>query len=229
MAKGTSIQEAAPGRRPGQLPAGRHGLSREFVARNQRERLLDGMAHAVAERGYLCTTVADVLRAAGVSRRTFYENFSDKEDCFLRTYEVIVERIGARVDEAYARPGSWPERVHAGLAAFLEFIDREPAFARLALVEALAAGPRALEIYEAAVQRFRRFFEEGREHSPYAGELTETVSQAVVSGIAGVLYERIMRGDGAPASSLLGDLSYFGLVPYLGHDEAKRVAAEPLP
>jgi AcrR family transcriptional regulator len=227
VTEGTSIQEAPPGRRPGQLPAGRHGLSREFVARNQHERLLDGMATAVAEKGYLATTVADVLEVSGVSRRTFYENFKDKEDCFLRAYEAIVERISARVDEVYARSGTWAERVHAGLAAFLDFIDREPAFAKLALVDSLAAGPRALETYEATVQHFRRIFEEGREHSPFAGELTDTVSQAVVSGIVGVLYDLILKGGDETASGLLEDLTYFALVPYQGHDGAKRTAAEP--
>jgi AcrR family transcriptional regulator len=227
VGKGTSIQEAPPGRRPGQLPAGRHGLSREFVARNQRERLLDGIAVAVAEKGYLATTVADVLEASGVSRRTFYENFKDKEDCFLQAYEAIVEQITARVNEVYARPGPWPERLHAGVAAFLEFLSKEPQFAKLALVEALAAGPRALDLYVEAIQSFRRFFEDGREHSPHAGELTDSVSQGVVSGIAGVLYNEIVSGLTEDVPGLLPDLTYFALVPYVGHEEAKRLVARP--
>jgi AcrR family transcriptional regulator len=225
----SSIEEERGGRRRGQLPAGRHGLSREFVARNQRERLLDGIAQAVAAKGYRATTVADVLEASGVSRRTFYEHFKDKEDCFLQAYGAIVEQITGRVSEAYARPGPWPDRIHAGLAAFLDFIAREPAFAKLAIVESLAAGPRALEIYAGAIQGFRRFFEEGREHSPYAAELTDTVSQAVVSGISGVLYDLVMAGETEAALGRLADLTYFGLVPYVGHDEAKSVAAKALP
>jgi AcrR family transcriptional regulator len=187
------------------------------------------MATAVAARGYLATTVADVLAASGVSRRTFYEHFRDKEDCFVQACEAILAQITARVADAYARPVRWPEKIHAGLAALLAFIGREPAFAKLALVESLAAGPRALEVYVGAIQGFRRFFEAGREHSPYASELTDNVSQAVVSGIAGVLYDLVVAGAGDSAPELLGDLGYFALVPYVGHDEAKRLAARPAP
>src|SRR3954470_14651790 len=129
---------------PTQLPKGRHGLSREFIASNQRERLLDAIANVVAEKGYAGTRVADITEYAGVSRKTFYELFTDKEDCFLAAYDAITALLMERMANGLAAVAdrSWEEKVSALLGEFLRFLAAEPAFARMCIVEVLGSGPR---------------------------------------------------------------------------------------
>jgi AcrR family transcriptional regulator len=135
-----------------QLPRGRHGLSREEVVRSQRDRILLAMADAMAENGYVGTSVAQIIRRAGVSRETFYEQFSSKEDCFTSAYDRAVELLLAQIGAAsgLAAPGpddpepSADQRIEQLLGAYLEGLASEPAFARLFLIEVYAAGPAAL-------------------------------------------------------------------------------------
>ena len=123
------------------LPRGRHDLPREFVARTQRDRLIDAMARTVADKGYASASPAEVCAAAGVSTRAFYEQFAGKEACFLAAFDRGVELLQRSVAAAYARPGRWPQRMHRGLDTLLRTLAAEPAFAALAIVEVLAAGP----------------------------------------------------------------------------------------
>jgi AcrR family transcriptional regulator len=125
------------------LPRGRHDLPREFVSRTQRDRLIDAMARTVAERGYANASLGDVCAAAGVSTRAFYQHFVDKEACFLAAFDLGVSLLQRAVAEAYARPARWPLRMHRGLDTLVRILAAEPAFASLAVVEVLAAGPRA--------------------------------------------------------------------------------------
>jgi AcrR family transcriptional regulator len=124
---------------------GRHPLPREFIARHQRARIIAALAAETAEKGYRAVTVADVVRRAGIARNTFYENFACKDECFLATAEFALEAAMSRVVEAAATVESWPSRVNAGLAAFLNFVAAEPDLARLSIVDALAAGPASIE------------------------------------------------------------------------------------
>src|SRR6185436_11274051 len=137
--------EAVPGSRSAtaperRLPRGRHDLPREFVARTQRDRLIDAMARTVAAKGY-GAPLTDVCSAAGVSTRAFYEHFTDKEECFMATYERGVSLLLSSVNAAYDRPDAWPVRIRRGLEVMLHLLAAEPAFANLAIVEMLAAGP----------------------------------------------------------------------------------------
>ena len=109
-----------------QLKRGRHGLSPEFVARAQRDRMIDAMAHAVADKGYGPVSVADVLTLAGVSRRTFYETFRDKHHCFVASYEVVAGRMLREVGEGYASETAWPRRIAASVESLVDFFVREP-------------------------------------------------------------------------------------------------------
>src|SRR3954453_8960226 len=119
------------------LPKGRHGLSRQFIASNQRERLLDAIANVVAEEGYAATRGADITKDAGVSRKTFYELFDDKEDCFLAAYDAITSLLMDSMARGLAAVAdrSWEEQVSALLGEFLHFLAAEPAFARMCIVE----------------------------------------------------------------------------------------------
>lgn len=127
------------------LPRGRHSLSREQVARSQRERLVGAMAEVMAGKGYARTSVADILRVAGVSRETFYEQFSSKEDCFMSAFE---EAYGLILTATAAGTGADSGEPHAVLeqilAGYLDALAGSPALARVFLVEVYAAGPEAL-------------------------------------------------------------------------------------
>src|SRR5688572_25002049 len=128
-----------------QLPRGRHGLTREEVITSQRGRMLAAMADAVAERGYANTSVAEVTRRAGVSRETFYEQFADKEACFLAAYDgalqLLREHVGHAAGEASAGGASREDALRAALDAYLHTLATEPAVARTFLIEVYAAGP----------------------------------------------------------------------------------------
>src|SRR5690349_19143195 len=127
-----------------QLPRGRHGIPREEVLASQRGRMLWAMADAVAQRGYVKVTVADVLRGAGVSRETFYEHFKDKEECFLAALEGAAQLLTGEVRDAVGAVASPAEGLEAMLGAYLETMAREPVAARTFLIEVYGAGQRAI-------------------------------------------------------------------------------------
>jgi AcrR family transcriptional regulator len=136
------------------LPAGRHGLPREFIVQNQRERIVTALVDTVAERGYNATTVANLTKAASVSRRTFYEHFADKEACFLAAYEMVAEHIRASMQAAAASFGEWPQQVRAALGTMLSFLAAEPELARLTMIEPVAAGGEVAARHRASMQGF---------------------------------------------------------------------------
>ncbi len=131
------------------LPRGRHNLSREEVESSQRERIMRAMSEAVGELGYNKATVAEVLKRAGVSRETFYAQFTDKHDCFMASFEQaadeMVRRITAAVEQVESTGGSKEEQISMILASFLGLVADEPAIARTFYVEVYAAGQDAIE------------------------------------------------------------------------------------
>ncbi|MBL1073300.1 TetR/AcrR family transcriptional regulator [Nocardia sp. 2] len=130
-----------------QLPRGRHGLPRETVVAAQRDRILLAMAEAMAEKGYVGTPVAAIIKRAGVSRETFYEQFRSKEDCFEAAFERAVELMLAgilAVTGADFEGETHVERIERVLGAYLDALAAEPAYARVFLVEVYAVGPEAI-------------------------------------------------------------------------------------
>jgi AcrR family transcriptional regulator len=208
------------------LPPGRHGLPREFVTHNQRERLIAGIAEAVAEHGYSGTTIAHITRAAAVSRRTFYEHFSSKDECFVAAYDTVMVELRERVTEAFEENDDWPQAIRGGIAAMLEFLAAEPNLARLCMVEALVAGPAVVERYDAAIQSFVPYFQKGREGRPpeVLSRLSATTEEALVGGMVSLISRRIIAGRAEELEELLPDLVEFTLTPYLGSAEAAAVA-----
>ncbi len=210
------------------LPPGRHGLPREFVSRNQRERLIAGLAEAVAENGYSGTTIAHITSHAAVSRRTFYEHFNSKDECFIAAYDMVMTELNQRVGEAFEQEEEWPQAIRAGLAAMLDFLINEPHLARLSMVEALVAGPVVVERYDAAIQSLVPYFEagrKGRSDEVLAG-LSSTTEEALVGGIVSLISRRIFADRTAELEALLPDLVEFALTPYLGAAAARKIAAE---
>lgn len=199
------------------LPRGRHGLSRAFVINNQRERIFASLAAVCALKGYAEVTVQDITQHAGVSRRTFYDLFADKEGCFLAAYDLITERVIGVLGRAYCVTGdTWSERISAALAALVELFIAEPDFARLFTVEVLGAGHTALGRRDAALRQFAVFFEAGLSELPTAVVDRELLVHAVIGGLYEILYTQIIEGQTERLPGLLPELIYCVLVPYVG-------------
>jgi len=227
----TAIEDQ--GFQPGkQLPRGRHGLPREQVTESQRTRIIRSMIEAVAARGYQETRVVDVVEGAGVSRATFYDLFDDIEDCFLETYDYVSARLFARVSAAFneKRDAPWAERIRTSMAAFLELLADWPEGARFAIVEVLAAGPKALVRRDAVQRQFTEFVEAGRNHSSL--DLPGITSVAIVGGVNELLYSEVLHGATARLPARLPDIVYWITQPFLGAEEAaveRERARESLP
>jgi AcrR family transcriptional regulator len=207
-------------------PRGRHGLPPEVVARSQRDRLLEATMQIVAEKGFAATTVADLTKRAGISRTTFYELFADKEACFLAAYDNAVDVLVRRISIAYEAQERWPDRARAGLATLLEALAADPAQARLALVDVTAAGPAAQRRFRAAVQRLTPFFDEGRDFAPGGRGLPANTSRMAAGAVVGLISDELVAGRADKLPSLLSDVLFATLVPYLGPDAAAREVGE---
>jgi AcrR family transcriptional regulator len=210
----------------GPLPAGRHGFSREQVAHNQRERLIAGLASAVAEHGYQAVTITDITKQARVSRRVFYENFEGKEECFLAAFDVVVGHIRELAAEAVAPLPSWPERAIAAARVVLAFFAAEPDLARLCLVESQAAGPAVSGRFHEAVHEVVPFLELGRAERQRDRELSPTTEESTLGALVMLVSRKVAAGEAAELEALLPEVTEFILAPYLGAEQAAAFASE---
>jgi AcrR family transcriptional regulator len=208
----------------GPLPAGRHGFSREQVAHNQRERLIAGLAGAVAEHGYQAVTITHITKEAKVSRRVFYENFEGKEGCFLAAFEVVVGHIRELAAEAVAAVADWPQRAIAASRAVLAFLASEPDLARLCLVESQGAGPAVAARFHEAVHEAVPLLEQGRTERDRGRELPPTTEESTIGALVMLCSRKIAAGEAEQLEDLLPDFAEFILAPYLGAEEAVRLS-----
>ena len=204
---------------------GREPLPREFITRHQQARIVAALVQVTTEKGYRGVTVADIVKRAEVSRKTFYENFSSKEKCFLTAQEGAMATALERVVAAAGTFKDWPRQVRAGLTAFLDYVAEEPTLARTCLVEALSAGPAAVEYHEESQQAFVSLLRLGRNVSPEAAELPDALEEALVGGIFWIIYQRLAGGAEGEIRRMLPELIEFTLVPYLGVETAREIAA----
>jgi AcrR family transcriptional regulator len=188
-------------------------------------RIITALAEETSRQGYQQVTVADIVRRAGTARNTFYENFRSKENCFLATQEYAMSAALERVVEAAGELESWSLRIRAGLRAFLLYVAEEPALARTCMVEALSAGPAAVEYYEKSQQAFVSLFRLGRDVSPHGPDLPETLEEAIIGGVFWIVYQRLAVGEATAIPELLPELIEFALTPYLGVEAARQVAS----
>ena len=206
------------------LHGGRHSLPADVVAHNQRERLLAALAATVAEHGYNAATVGQITAAAQVSRRTFYENFEDKEACFLAAYDALDGYLASLMEQAVEGQSEWPERVAATFASLVAFLASRPNFARLYLVEASTVGEAMASRRDRTAERFIALLEPGRKLRGGDRELAEGIEEALVGGIVTLLARRILAGEAERLAEFAPAVTEFALSPYLGPDEARRVA-----
>lgn len=208
------------------LPRGRHGLAPDFVARNQRERLIAGLTETLHDMGYKKTTVSRIGRRASVSKSDFYKHFESKDDCFYVAYEEGVARIRDRMRGACADADTdWPRRVRDALRALLELLAHEPALASLTLVEGLRAGRGVYDRYQAALDSFAPWLREGAPPAPGGSVAPEEMDLAVVGGVASLLGQQVRAGETARLGALLPEALEFTLTPYLGAVEARRIVS----
>ncbi|HEY4811132.1 MAG TPA: TetR/AcrR family transcriptional regulator [Solirubrobacteraceae bacterium] len=197
---------------------------REF----QRMRIVSAMVAVVCERGVALATVGDVVAKAGVSRKTFYEIFDDREDCLLAAIDQTVERVSERVKAAcVARRRSWIDCTRAGLLSLLHFCDQEPALARLCVVDSVAAGPEVLDRRKELLKQLARVVDEGR--TAARREPPPLAAEGVVGGVLGVIHGRLVVLDGTSFIEMLGPLMSFIVLPYRGAGIAHRELHRPLP
>jgi AcrR family transcriptional regulator len=204
--RGVAKRAGDPGRGPDQLPSGRHGLLPSFVAANQRERILSAVAQATAELGYPDMSVEAIIARAGVSRRTFYEHFKNKEDAFLAAYDATVHRLATHVRRAYLQQATALERLRAGIGAYLQFLASEPELARMGVVEVLAAGPRALARRGDALRLFAEIIEDNIHQLVPSCRRPTLTAETIVGGIYGVVFSRILAGRTADLPGMTDDL-----------------------
>jgi len=209
------------------LPRGRHGLSPEFVARNQRERLIAGLTHALYEVGYQKTTVSLIGQRAAVSKSDFYKHFESKDDCFIAAYDAAVARIRGRVvegcDAAVGEP--WSFRTGAALDALLKLLASEPALASIVLVEGLRAGRGVYDRYQGAIESFVTYLRKGAPETPGGSKVPAATDEAVVGGVASLLGRRVLAGETEQLDQLFPEILEFVLSAYLGVDEARRIVS----
>jgi AcrR family transcriptional regulator len=190
---------------PDLLPRGPHRLSREEVVASQRGRLLQATIDVVAERGYARCAVADVIARAGVSRGTFYEQFTDKEDCFLAAYDTSVELLLGRLAEATEATAPGTGSFAALIDGYLATIAAEPVAARIFLIEVYSAGPAALARRFAVLQRFVDLIAQmfkgapGWPTDPTAHSLR---SEALVGALSSMVTTRLACGRASSVSEL---------------------------
>jgi len=203
---GQGESAAESGRRPDQLPGGRHGLPPSFVAANQHERILAAVARAAAELGYGQMTVEAIIARAGVSRRTFYQHFRNKEDAFLAAYDALVGQAVRHVRSAYLNEPTARARLRAGIGAFMRFLASDPEVARMGIVEVFAAGPRAIARRNEALREFAEIIEDNINDLVPSVRRPELTAETIVGGIFEVVFTRILAGRTEELPGLADDL-----------------------
>lgn len=174
-----------------QLPSGRHGLPRSFVARNQRLRIVAAMLRVLPRHGYAELTIGDLTREAGVSRASFYGQFKSKEACFLATYDIAAEWLCERVEAAVAAGGRWPESVRAGVREAMRLLAANPDVAHLIAVETLQAGTAARRRRQACIEHLAEILRASR---PEDAELPEDLEELLIGGTLSLIGRYVDTG-----------------------------------
>ncbi len=197
------------------------------VSAVQRSRMLNSAVQVVMEEGYGQMSVARVTGRAGVSRRTFYELFEDREACFLAAFDQAVHEMESLAAEGWAAETLWREQVRAALALLLGFLDERPGVGSLVIVEALGAGPRVLKHRARTLKQLATLVDEGRRHAAPRHRPPPLTAEGVVGAVFSVIHARLLDNPEAPLAGLLNPLMSVIVGPYLGQAAATRELERP--
>jgi AcrR family transcriptional regulator len=226
-APGTLTVTVAPttvGRRRGLARGRQASISRSLVVHSQRERILDAVANIVTEDGYGALTVEGIAERAAVSLQAFYEHFRGKEDAFLVAYEIGHAKGLSIVERAFATQPDWRLGVREGLSALFDFLGSEPAFAHLALVEALTATRRTAERAADGVAAYAEMLIPGAEEATDLPLPQAVAIEAIAGGLFELCLTYALQGQIERLSEILPRASYFALAPFIGSEQAWHVA-----
>ena len=202
---------------------------RTRVSEVQRSRLLAAAVGAIEELGYPRATVGQITARARVSRRTFYQLFANRDECFAAVLDEVIAAVGAELGAAGLEGLVWRERVRRGVWMILAFFDLEPALARVCVVQALRAGPLVLERREKVLALLAGAVDEGRAGDARGEGLTSLTAEGLVGAAFAIVYPRLSRREREPLTVLLGELMTMIVLPYLGPAAARRERTRPLP
>jgi AcrR family transcriptional regulator len=206
------------------MPRGRHRLPREVTEQHQRDRLIAGVASAIAEHSYRNLTVGHVIAAAGVSRATFYKNFENAEEAVVVAHEAIFERFLGLVFRACNAASEWPFKVKSVIEAALDYAAAEPAQVGLLTLDALSANVEMAQQVLASTEHLAALLNGGRALSGEASALPELTEKSVIGALTAIVSSRIANREAERLPELAPQLVELTLTPYLGAAEAKRVA-----
>jgi AcrR family transcriptional regulator/DNA-binding MarR family transcriptional regulator len=219
---GSTTRSGAGGsRRSARIPESASAPAAQ-IAQIQRSRLLAGAVGAIEEFGYARTTVAHITSRARVSRRTFYELFDDREACMTALMEDVLGVVEEELVAANLGGLAWRERIRGGLWVILSFFDREPALARVCVMQALRGGPRVLDRREEILKSLATLLDEGRGESPESRRCSALTAEGLVGAAFGIVHARLLRGERQPLTGLVGELMSLIVLPYLGAAAARR-------
>ena len=191
-------------------------MSRSFVVQNQRERILDALANLSAAKGYGATTIPEIVQEAAVSVQAFYEHFSGKEDAFLVAYEIGHRKALAIVERAYESQEDWLTAVRAGIAVLLDFLASEPAYAHLALIDALTASAKAAAVAHDGINAFAWMLEPGLELSVNGSPPTAVSVEATAGALVELCFVYVATERTRELPSLTEVASEIALRPFVG-------------
>lgn len=190
----------------------------------QRERLVAAISRAAAEQGYDKLTVEHVIRYAGVPAATFYEHFSTKEQGLMAAFDAFLDRLWLEVSAVCETDAEWPEKVGAAVGVTLSYLAEASNVARVFAVEAAAASLAASERQFAALESFAALLADGRRLYPRAEQLPAPSERALIGGIASIISGHLLAEEPQALVDLEPELIELVLIPYLGINEARRVA-----
>lgn len=200
------------------------------VSELQRARLLAATVLAVDELGYSRTTVTEIVSRAGVSRRTFYALFPDRDGCMKAVFDSLVESVEGELSSLGLEALSWQERIRTGLWTILSFLDREQALARVCIVQAAQGGAIVLERQESILTDLIAAVDSGRHEAEAEGVApTPLTAEILVCAAMRLVYSRLLARSREPLVDLLPELMCMIALPYLGWSEAGRERERPLP
>ena len=199
-----------------------------LVSSPKRQRILEGMLEAVGTNGYDAASVRMVLSSTGLYRQAFYDNFADKDACYLEAFDLGVAQLEAVAIGAAENEESWQGKLRSGLGAFLETLDADPVLGRALVVEVHAAGPVALQSRSEAMKRVADFIDSARSSSTGSEAPPPIAAEGIVAGMHAVVHAKLAAGEETGFRALLPDFMYFAVLPYFGADvagaEMKRAA-----